>query len=165
MHKVIVPLLLVTLLGAAAVGGYVLGRGAAADGFIVLRDEPAEARKVAFVRERLCDTGRCQSLWIGNTEDDAVEVSTLAGSHEVAEEIAWAEDGYRVGFLINGYQLRIFDGNSREQVGVVDLIAAQGTPTTRIARGITFSETGAAVTFDDCPRNTSGCKSGLAAVR
>ena len=46
--------------------------------------------QVAFVRERSCETGRCQTLWIGNTEEDAVEVSALAGSHEIAEEIAWA---------------------------------------------------------------------------
>lgn len=164
MHKVIVPLLFLLLLGLAALGGYALC-SRAADGYVVMRDEPAEARKVAFVRERLCDTGRCQTLWIGNTEADATEVSALAGSHEICEEIAWAEDGYRVGFLVNGHQLRIFDGNTREQVGVVDLIEAEGTPTRRIARGITFSETGAAVTFDDCPRGTSGCKSGLAAVR
>jgi hypothetical protein len=30
---------------------------------------------------------------------------------------------------------------------------------------VTFSQNGAAVTFDDCPRGHSGCKSGLAAVR
>jgi hypothetical protein len=164
MHKVMVPLLFLLLLALAAVGGYALCAGSSA-GYVVLRDRPAQAQKVAFVRERLCATGRCQTLWIGQTEEDAAEVSALAGDHELVEEIAWAEDGYRVGFLINGYQLRIFDGNTREQVGVVDLIDAQGTPTTRIVRGVTFSETGAAVTFDDCPRHTSGCKSGLAAVR
>jgi hypothetical protein len=164
MHKVIVPLLFLLVLALAAFGGYSLC-GGSSEGYVVLRDRPAQAAKVAFVRERLCDTGRCQTLWIGETEDTAVEVSSLAGSHELVEEIAWAEDGYRVGFVVNGYQLRIFDGNTREQVGVVDLIDAQGTPTTRMVRGVTFSETGAAVTFDDCPRSTSGCKSGLAAVR
>lgn len=164
MHKVMVPLLFLLLLGLAGFGGYSLCAGSS-EGYVVLRDRPAQAQKVAFVRERSCATGRCQTLWIGPSEEDATEVTALAGDHELVEEIAWAEDGYRVGFLINGYQLRIFDGNTGEQVGVVDLIEAQGSPTTRIVRGVTFSETGAAVTFDDCPRNTSGCKSGLAAVR
>ena len=38
-------------------------------------------------------------------------------------------------------------------------------PSSRLARGVTFSQNGAAVTFDDCPRGRSGCKPGLAAVR
>jgi hypothetical protein len=163
MHKILFPLLLFVLLAAAALAGYAMGRRACE--YDVLSAAPADARKVAFVRERLCDTGRCQTLWIGTSRDDASVVSELAGSHEVCEEIAWAADGFRVGFVINGYQLRIFDGEDRTQVGVVDLIDAEGAPTARIARGVTFSATGAAVTFDDCPRSTSGCKSGLAAVR
>jgi hypothetical protein len=163
MHKILVPLFLLVLLVLAALGGYAMGRRACE--YEVMSAAPAEARKLAFVRERLCDAGRCQTLWIGTSRDDASVVSELAGSHEVCEEIAWAADGFRVGFVINGYQLRIFDGEDRTQVGVVDLIEAVGTPTSRIARGVTFSATGAAVTFDDCPRSTSGCKSGLAAVR
>jgi hypothetical protein len=163
MHKILVPLLLVVLLALAAFGGYAMGRRAC--DCEVLSATPVEARRVAFVRERACDTGRCQTLWIGTSREDASVVSELAGSHELCEEIAWAADGLRVGFVINGHQLRIFDGESREQVGVTDLIDAEGTPTTRIARGVTFSPTGAAVTFDDCPRFTSGCKSSLAAVR
>jgi hypothetical protein len=163
MHKILVPLLLILLLAAAVFGGYAMGRRACQ--YEVMSAAPVAARKVAFVRERLCETGRCQTLWLGNTRDDASVVSELAGSHEVCEEITWAADGFRVGFVINGYQLRIFDGEDRTQVGVVDLIEAAGTPSTRIARGVTFSDTGAAVTFDDCPRSSSGCKSGLVAVR
>jgi hypothetical protein len=164
MHKLLVPLLLLLLLALAAFGGYAAGRRAC-NGYEVMSAAAAEASKVAFVRERLCDTGRCQTLWLGDTRDGATMVAELGGSHEICEEIAWAADGYRVGFLINGYQLRIFDGQDRSQVNVVDLLDAIGTPTSRIARGVTFSDTGAAVTFDDCPRHTSGCKSGLVAVR
>ena len=80
---------------------------------------------------------------------------------EHCDEIAWARDGYRVGFVINGYQLRIFDAETPDsRSGQVNLIEPDGTPPTRIARGVTFSENGAAVTFDDCPRGRSGCKSG-----
>jgi hypothetical protein len=164
MHKILVPLLLLLMLGLAALAGYGAGRRAC-DGYEVMSAAPAEARKIAFVRERLCDTGRCQTLWLGDTREDATLVAELGGSHEVCEEIAWASDGYRMGFLINGYQLRIFDAQNQSQVGVVDLLEAVGTPTSRIARGVTFSPTGAAVTFDDCPRGSSGCSSGLVAVR
>lgn len=163
MHKILVPLLLL-LLAAAYFAGYTAGQRAAA-GHERLSAVPAAAQRIAFVREHPCKTGRCQTLWIGSTREDATVVSELGGSHELCEEVAWAADGYRVGFVINGHQLRIFDAERREQVGVVDLIDADGTPTARIARGITFSPSGAAVTFDDCPRTTSGCRSGLVAVR
>ena len=81
------------------------------------------------------------------------------------EAIAWSADGYRMGFLVNGYELRVFDAEPRKQVAQVKLAEPGGTPSTRIARGITFSPNGAAVTFDDCPRFTSGCKSGLVGIR
>jgi hypothetical protein len=126
---------------------------------------PTEARRIAFVREEPCGDKPCQTIWIGTTRQDAVQVASLAPGTERCEEIAWAKDGYRVGFVINGYQLRIFDGVSRKPVRDVNLIEPDGNPTSRFARGVTWSQNGAAVTFDECPRGHSGCKSGLVAVR
>jgi hypothetical protein len=146
------------------VAGYFVGRRAGAVHDVMVAT-PADAERIAFVREAPCDEGTCQTLWMGTTKDDAVQVAALTPLVERCEEIAWARDGYRVGFLINGYQLRIFDADSRNQVGQANLIDPVGTPSSRIARGITFSENGAAVTFDDCPRYHSGCRSGLKAVR
>jgi hypothetical protein len=94
-----------------------------------------------------------------------VKVAELAPGSEHCDEIAWAADGYRVGFVINGYQLRIFDGAARKPINQVNLIEPDGTPSSHVVRGVTFSQNGAAVTFDECPRVGSGCKSGLAAVR
>jgi hypothetical protein len=45
------------------------------------------------------------------------------------------------------------------------LIDPDGFPSSRVARGVTFSTNGAAVTFDDCPRDHSGCKPGLVAIK
>jgi hypothetical protein len=87
------------------------------------------------------------------------------GGRERAEAIAWSHDGYRMGFLVNGYELRVFNAEPREQVAQVNLVEPDGVPSSRIARGITFSANGTAVTFDDCPRWTSGCRSGLAGLR
>ena len=126
---------------------------------------PAEARGIAFVREEPCGDKPCQTIWMGKTREDAVRVASLAPGTERCEEIAWAKDGYRVGFVINGYQLRIFDGISRAPVRDVNLIEPDGNPTSHFARGVTWSQNGAAVTFDECPRGHSGCKSGLVAVR
>jgi hypothetical protein len=116
------------------------------------------------VWEGPCGTGRCQTLWLGNSTDDASLVATLTGA-ERCEEIAWSPDGYRMGFLVNGYELRVFDSEPRTQVTQINLVHPDGVPSSRIARGVTFSPNGLAVTFDECPRHTSGCKSGLAGIR
>jgi len=131
----------------------------------IVSGTPAEARRVAFVREAPCPGGRCQTLWMGTTREDATQVGELIAGRESCEAVAWAKDGYRVGFLINGYQLRVFDAETRKSVTQVNMFEPDATPSSRIARGITFSQNGAAVTYDDCPRYTSGCKSGMAAVR
>jgi hypothetical protein len=149
---------------AAVAGSYFAGKRAGAVQEL-LAAVPSAAKRVALVKKEPCDRGWCETLWIGDTRDGAVRVASLVPASEHCEEIAWATDGYRVGFLINGYQLRIFDGPSRKQVGQVNLIDPDGTPTSHLVRGVTFSQNGAAVTFDDCPRGRSGCKSGLAAVR
>lgn len=148
----------------AAVAAYFAGMraGAVQD---VLSASPAEAVRVAFVRKQPCVGGWCETIWMGKTRDEAIQVASLSAGTEHCDEIAWARDGFRVGFVINGYQLRIFDPGSRTQVGQVNLIEPDGIPSSRIVRGVTFSQNGAAVTFDDCPRGHSGCKSGLAAVR
>jgi hypothetical protein len=158
----VAAVVLVTVLAVAA--AYFAGKraGAVQD---VLSASPAESRRVAFVRKQPCIGGWCETIWMGNTNEDAVQVASLSAGSEHCDEIAWARDGFRVGFIVNGYQLRIFDAGSRTQVGQVNLIDPDGTPSSRIARGVTFSQNGAAVTFDDCPRGRSGCKSGLAAVR
>lgn len=149
---------------AATAAGYVMGRRAGAV-HQLLSARPTEAQRVAFVREEPCADKTCQTIWLGNSREDAVQVASLAAETERCEEIAWAKDGLRVGFVINGYQLRIFDGYTRKPVREVNLIEPDGAPSSRFVRGVTFSDNGAAVTFDDCPRGRSGCRSGLAAVR
>jgi hypothetical protein len=84
---------------------------------------------------------------------------------ERADSIAWTPDGGRVAFVLNGYQLRLFDAHTGANLGAASLIEPDGFPTRRIARGVTFSSNGAAVTFDDCPRDHSGCKPGMVALR
>jgi hypothetical protein len=130
---------------------------------VVFSTAPGKAR-VALVRDRNCETGPCQSLWIGASRESATQVATLAAGDERCDEIAWTPDGTRVGFLVNGYQLRVHDAQTLTPAGTISLIEPDGNPTTRIARGVTFSENGRAVTFDDCPRGRSGCRSGLMAV-
>jgi hypothetical protein len=149
---------------AAIVAAYFVGKrvGAAQE---LIAASPSNAQKIALVKKQKCATGWCETLWLGNTRADAAKVAELAAGSEHCDEIAWASDGYRVGFVVNGYQLRIFDGVGRTPINRVNLIEPDGHPTSHLARGITFSQNGAAVTFDECPRGRSGCKSGMAAVR
>ena len=162
--RAITTALFILVVVAAAVAAYLAGRrsGAVQN---VLSASPAHAERVAFVRKQPCTGGWCETIWLGATKEAAVQVASLAPGTEHCDEIAWAHDGFRVGFVINGYQLRIFDPQTRKQVGQVNLIEPDTAPSSRIVRGVTFSQNGAAVTFDDCPRGHSGCKSGLAAVR
>jgi hypothetical protein len=153
-------LLFVLMLAVAAVA-FVLGRRFSE------RDVRSVAAPggglIASVTERVCLDGRCQVLWLGAAGQAPTKVATL-NAGQTCDEIAWTNDGTRVAFLVDGYQLRLYTGASAVPAGQITLIVPDAQPTTRIARGITFSENGRAITFDDCPRGRSGCRSGLTAV-
>jgi WD40 repeat protein len=145
---------------AAFTGGWLLG----ARKTILRADSPA-SNGVAYVFEGRCAAGLCQSLWVGRDMKSATRVETLTGPSEQAGEIAWTQDGSRVAFIVNGYQLRLFDAGTGTAIGAVAIIDPDGFPSSRIARGVTFSANGKAITFDDCPRYQSGCKPGLLALK
>ena len=144
----------------AFAGGYVLG----ARRIVRFANAPA-ADGVAYVLEGRCVAGLCQTLWIGGTVKTARVVQTLSGPSEQADEIAWTPDGARVAFIVNGYQLRLFDARTGANLGAMAIIDPDGFPSSRIARGVTFSTNGASITFDDCPRERSGCKPGFVAIK
>ena len=123
-----------------------------------------DGQLVASVTEARCAQVRCQALKIGTRRGSAKVVEALTGDEEVSE-IAWMPDGSRVAFIVNGYQLRVFEAHTGRSLGAVSLIDPDGFPPSRIARGVTFSSNGAAVTFDDCPREHSGCKPALMALK
>jgi len=153
-------LLFVVLLAVAAVA-FALGRRFS-EREMLSTAAPGGAL-VASVTERSCLDGRCQVLWVGAPGQSPTKIVTL-NAGQTCDEIAWTSDGTRVAFLVDGYQLRLYSGASAVPNGQITLIVPDAQPTTRIARGITFSENGRAITFDDCPRNRSGCRSGLTAV-
>jgi hypothetical protein len=158
-------------LPAAIIAAFVVGAVAFAGGYflgarrIVLFANAPGRDGVAYVLEGRCATGLCQSLWLGSSVKASKVVEALSGPSETAGEIAWTPDGGRVGFVINGYQLRLFDAHTGANLGALPLIDPDGFPSSRVARGVTFSTNGAAVTFDDCPRDHSGCKPGLLALK
>jgi hypothetical protein len=145
---------------AAFAGGWLLGARRT-----VLTVPSPERDAVAYVFEARCAAGLCQSLWIGRDMRHAAMAEALSGPSEQAGEIAWTLDGSRVAFIVNGYQFRVFDGRTGANLGAMSLIDPDGFPSSRVARGVTFSANGAAVTFDDCPRDHSGCKPAMVAIR
>ena len=123
----------------------------------------ADGTRAAWADDRRCWSGPCQTLWIGANRGNATKVATLEGpSH--CDEIVWTRDGTRVAFLVDGAQLRFYDPSSLAPAGQITLVQPQTGPHQSIARGVTFSENGRAITFDECPRGRSGCRAGLAAV-
>ena len=156
---------------AVAIAAFVVAIAGFAAGWLLgsrhlLRAQRAPAGDaVDYVLEAACLEGPCQSLWAGPSARQAKRLETLRHGSEACDEIVWTPDGGRVAFLINGYQLRLFDAHTGQNLCAVSLIEPDGTPSSRIARGITFSGNGAAVTFDDCPRDHSGCKPALLAIR
>lgn len=159
------------ILPAAVLAAFVVGTIGFAGGYIlgarrIVRFVNAPAgHGVAYVLEGRCAAGLCQSLWVGSSVKTAKAIEALSGPSEQADEIAWTPDGGRVAFVVNGYQLRLFDARTGAHLGAVAIIDPDGFPTSRIARGVTFSSNGAAITYDDCPREHSGCKAGLLAIK
>ena len=77
-------LVVVTLAVVAA--AYLAGRrtGAVQD---VLSASPAEARRLAFIRKEPCTGGWCETIWMGKTKDDAVQVASLAAETDTATRL------------------------------------------------------------------------------
>jgi Tol biopolymer transport system component len=75
----------------------------------------------------------------------------------------WTPDGKRVAFVIDGREMLLYDAQARKLAGTVRLLSSEAAQS-RIARGVTFSENGRAVTFDDCPRAHSGCRAGVLGI-
>lgn len=153
------------ILGAALGGGAVLlmewSRSDASARRVRVQAPAPAGSLLAFVAERPCGPRFCQHLYLGTSDSDAASLETLDG--QAATEIAWTPDGKRVGFVIDGHELRLYDAATRKLAGRVGLLTADAGQS-RLARGITFSENGRAVTFDDCPRKQSGCRAGVVGV-
>jgi hypothetical protein len=122
-----------------------------------------DGSRVAMAFERPCGAIVCGELRAGPASDESAAAAFDSYRDSSCDEIVWTPDGTRVGFLMTGQQLVLYDARTLKHVGNVRLLT-QEAAATRLARGVTFSENGKAVTFDDCPRNRSGCRAGVVGV-
>jgi hypothetical protein len=120
----------------------------------------ADGTRAAWAADRRCWSGPCETLWIGTGGGDATKVATLEGTGR-CDEIVWTKDGSRVAFLIDGAQLRFYDPSSMAPAGQITLLQPASQS---VVRGVTFSDNGRAITYDECPRGRSGCRAGIAAA-
>ena len=127
------------------------------------RGTSPDGSRVAIALERPCNQLVCGELRVGpaSSETSAKAIDTYRDSS--CDEIVWTPDGKRIGFLMTGQQLVLYDAQTLKHLGNVRLLT-QEAALTRRARGITFSENGRAVTFDDCPRGHSGCRAGVVGI-
>ena len=121
-----------------------------------------DGTRAAWAADRRCWSGRCESLWIAAGRGAGRKVATLEGAGR-CHEIVWTKDGERVAFLIDGAQLHFYDPSSLAPAGRITLLE-QAAASHSVVRGVTFSENGRAITYDECPRGRSGCRAGLAAA-
>ena len=156
---------LVPIAGLALVSTLLPACRSGPDGYLIQSRTAPTANRTAAIKLTRCEAGWCESLWAGPTPDTMKLVATLPPGAERCTEITWSRDAARVGFVINGQQLRLYDASTNAPAGLIDLVPRDADPSTRIARGLTFSENGAAITFDDCPRDRSGCRPGMIALR
>jgi hypothetical protein len=158
------PLARLTAAGCAVAIALSAGCRGGPDDYLVKSSTAPDTHHVALVRLVRCETDWCERLAIGPTADGAQPIAALAAK-ERCSEIVWSPDGKRVGFVINGQQLRLYEADGHRPAGQIDLVPRDSDPPTREARGITFSGNGAAITFDDCPRQKSGCLPRILALR
>jgi hypothetical protein len=158
------PLARLTAAGCAAAIALSAACRGGPDDYLVKSSTAPDTHHVALVRLVRCGTDWCERLAIGSTADGAQPLTVLAAK-ERCSEIVWSPDGKRVGFVINGQQLRLYEADGHRPAGQIDLVPPDSDPPTRLARGITFSKNGAAITFDDCPRQKSGCQPRILGLR
>jgi hypothetical protein len=123
-----------------------------------------DGSRVAVAFERQCDQLVCGELRVGlATAETSAKAMIDTYRDSSCDEIVWTPDGRRIGFLMTGQQLVLYDAQTLKHLGNVRLLTQEAAATRR-ARGVTFSENGRAVTFDDCPRSHSGCRAGVVGI-
>lgn len=145
--------LLVAAAGCGRVVSQVLLESAAPQG-------EARARIVA---QPALDPPR-HELWLAGDGGRWRRLSSLAEDRDWGEAIVWSEAGDRVGFVVSGERLAVFEVASGESLGDVRLVPDDGTPSRCEARAVTILAGGERFSYLSCVRGASRCRGPVVAT-
>lgn len=116
-----------------------------------LRVPSPDGRFVAFVRNHPDLDPPNQSLWLQAANGRATELTRLAPDADWCDFIVWSADSHRVGFLVSGAIVHVYDAQSHAQVfsGFVGRRSWDQPPRYTL-RDLALSNDGASVTFREC---------------
>lgn len=126
-------------------------------GQVVLRQSSPSGEYVAEVRSRPALDPPAQGLWLGARASAPKKVYTLGEDSEWADQIVWSADSAQVAFLVSGARAIVVDANSGRLVATVQLVPADGQPTSRQVRWLRFADDGRHLAFRACARRSTAC--------
>ena len=131
----------------------------AACGNNVLFDLPSpDGKRIAEVHSHLSLYPPAQSLWRRlSPESEPRKLAHLEHDVDWCNEIIWSPDSARVGFLIRGVRLDVYDASKGDMLESMILIEQDGYPGSREARLVRFLEDGSGVQFRECVRGGNRC--------
>jgi hypothetical protein len=125
---------------------------------LLVAQHSPDGSRIAFVGAHPSLDPPSQSLWIGEgSYDDASRVARLAEDAEWCDEIFWSQDGERVGFLISGSRVDVYDAAERSLLARAQLVEPDGYPGSREARWLAFTPDARGLTFRECLRDRDVC--------
>ena len=122
---------------------------------VVRRVASPDGRRIAEVRSGWSLDPPAQSLWLRTGGQEPRRIASLGGDTDWCDQILWTPDGSRVGFLIRGIRLDVYDAASGARAASLPLIQPDGYPGSREARFVRLLD--GAVEFRDCGRKDGRC--------
>lgn len=128
-------------------------------GAIPLDAPSPDGKRIAEVHSRWSIDPPAQSLWLRlSRESKPVKLATLTQDVDWCTEIVWSPDSSRVGFLIRGVRLDVYDARNGRLLEKVRLVEPDGGyPGGHEARLVRFLEDGSGVQFRECERGGKRC--------
>jgi hypothetical protein len=125
----------------------------------VLFDLPSpDGRRIAEVHSHLSINPPAQSLWLRPSRESEPRIlNHLEHDTDWCNEIIWSPDSSRVGFLIRGVRLDVYDAAKGDLLESMPLVEPDGYPGSREARSVRFLEDGSGVQFRECVRGGNRC--------
>lgn len=119
-------------------------------------DAPSpDGKRVAEVYSRWSIDPPAHSLWLRfSRESKPVKLANLAQDAEWCKEIIWSGDSSRVGFLIGGYRLDVYDARNGRLLEKIVMVKPGGSGE---ARAVSFLKDGTGVQFRECLRGGNRC--------